>query len=676
MAVVCLCAGIANGICQPLSWQQIKGPYGGAVWAMVASQASGRMWTGNGFYTSDNGATWTPKGSGISSGSPTSHFAMAINDDGYLFSGNFTGGYRSTDGGDNWLPMFLPGSPSIISLATHGDDVWAGSYQGKIYHSTDNGNSWSVAHDGSSFSTDVYALAAVGSTVYAGTYGNGVMKSADNGANWEPRTTGLSGSGVISMSLIDPNSTASLFAGLGDINYSSNGGSSWTIVASISASVYGFAHNIQNGYFYAVTSKGFMRADNTSNWSLSNNGLTTLDLRSIAVDQTTGTIFVGTNSDGVFRSTDNGTSWTHVGTPVAVFALASSGGQMFAGTNDSIFSSSNNGVSWVQANTNISSSICNTLLSDPANGRMLAGTRDGLYLSQDNGTTWTAKNTGLTDPWIKGIIKRSNSYAVWLTVGFFTTPDLGETWVPMNAGLLDSTVTAAVYDTAGYVFVGTLNEGVFRHDGLIWQQKNEGLFPGNITSMAFNPTTGSVFVGMTGFGIYRSTDHGATWTESNNSIVSSVSQMIVAPNGTIFAATLGDGVYYSTNDGATWSYSNTGLASLTIYTLALDNNGFLWAGTLDGGVYRSATAFSGVKHADASKPSMRVYPNPVVENLFIETDEAGMLDMFDPLGNKVATYDLSAGKSGIPIEGFPAGSYLLRLSVGGTTTTASIVVVR
>jgi len=73
------------------------------------------------------------------------------------------------------------------------------------------------------------------------------------------------------------------------------------------------------------------------------------------------TLFAGTG-EGVFLSTDNGTSWTAAGLSNAIVsALAIWGTNIFAGT---IYTGVSNG---------------------------------GIFLSTDNGTSWTAVDTGLTN---------------------------------------------------------------------------------------------------------------------------------------------------------------------------------------------------------------------------------------------------------------------------------------
>ena len=103
-----------------------------------------------------------------------------------------------------------------------------------------------------------------------------------------------------------------------------------------------------------------------------------------------------------------------------------------------------------------------------------------------------------------------------------------------------------------------------------------------------------------GSGIYKSTDGGATWTNSSTGIDHKfVRQLRFKPTNqsTMYAATLGSrGFYKSLDGGATWAPSNNGLACTFINTFrevssAGINQGHLYAGTGCGGtlsgVYKS-----------------------------------------------------------------------------------------
>ncbi len=113
-------------------------------------------------------------------------------------------------------------------------------------------------------------------------------------------------------------------------------------------------------------------------------------------------IFAGTFGDGVFLSTNNGTSWTTVNTGLTntfVLSLAVNGSNLFAGTGSGVFLSTNNGTSWTAVNTGLTNTFVRSFAV--AGSNLFAGTNgDGVFLSTDNGSSWRAVNTGLTYPYV------------------------------------------------------------------------------------------------------------------------------------------------------------------------------------------------------------------------------------------------------------------------------------
>jgi hypothetical protein len=135
--------------------------------------------------------------------------------------------------------------------------------------------------------------------------------------------------------------------------------------------------------------------DNGSSWNPVNNGLTNLNIYSLAISGNN--IFAGTLS-GIFLSTNNGSSWNDIGlTGLLVYSLAISGCNIFAGTwGDGIFLSTDNGSSWNEVNNGLMNLIINSLAISGTN--IFASTwGDGVFFSTDNGSSWNVISTGLTN---------------------------------------------------------------------------------------------------------------------------------------------------------------------------------------------------------------------------------------------------------------------------------------
>ncbi|MEJ5306547.1 MAG: T9SS type A sorting domain-containing protein [Ignavibacteria bacterium] len=137
---------------------------------------------------------------------------------------------------------------------------------------------------------------------------------------------------------------------------------------------------------YAGTDGGVFRSTNNgSSWTEISATSTITRItkdRSLAVsfNEAGGTnIFVGTHANGIFLSTNNSESWTQVNTGLTnlnIYALATSGTNVFAGTyGGGVILSTNNGASWTPFNTGLSSLHVISLTISADN--LFAGTENG-----------------------------------------------------------------------------------------------------------------------------------------------------------------------------------------------------------------------------------------------------------------------------------------------------------
>src|SRR5262249_26268930 len=94
-----------------------------------------------------------------------------------------------------------------------------------------------------------------------------------------------------------------------------------------------------------------------------------------------------------------------------------------------------------------------------------------------------------------------------------------------------------------------------------WTKTNgpEGGFASNIYN---DQVSGRIFCGGNGF--YRSTDNGATWTESNSGMDADASPLAMVRSGAdLYTASL-DRVYRSTDNGTTWTGSTVPAGVLSL----------------------------------------------------------------------------------------------------------------
>ncbi len=103
---------------------------------------------------------------------------------------------------------------------------------------------------------------------------------------------------------------------------------------------------------------------------------------------------------------------------------------------------------------------------------------------------------------------------------------------------------------------------------------------GNIKAVVLSPNYAAdqtIFVGIEGSGIFKSTNNGTNWIAVNTGLTDlNVYALAISPSystdQTIFVVTYGGGVFKSTNGGANWSAVNTGLSNLYVRSIAISPN--------------------------------------------------------------------------------------------------------
>jgi hypothetical protein len=448
--------------------------------------------------------------------------------------------------------------------------------------------------------------------------------------------------------------------------------------------------------------------ENPGTWTPVNSGLTNLTIQTFAVLPISAThpgefsggaisslLFVGTYGGGVFRSTNNGTSWTEVNTGLTnqlINAFAIIDTVLFTGTyGGGVFRSSNYGASWSSVNSGLSVPYVLCLVSSPARTsvdgekfwNLFSGTYyGGVFLSTDNGANWTAVNSGLTHPFV-GALGAS-------------TGEPGGT----------------------KLFAGTLS-GIFlsTNDGVSWTAANSGVTNGYINTFAFSHDTTDpegtlhtyIFAGTNGGGVFLSSDGGIDWIPSGltKSLVRAFA--VDTPgsdengpgNPVVIAGVNGRGVFLSTDHGISWHGLNSGLANLYVHALALCPDGSggtnLFVGT-SGGIGRrsfggmSSTVEPVAREIPEGFSLCQNYPNPFnpttsigysvgVDSRQLLVATKVRITVHDLLGREVAVLvdgPKAPGSYKVEFvgENLPSGVYLCRMTAGGRMATRKMMLLR
>ncbi len=589
-------------------WIQTNGPYGGKVnsLAAVGGNIAAGVYGAGLYLSTNNGTSW----SSISRDITPNAFVVS---GGNLFAGD-GGVFLSTDSGMTWNHANEGmGTSSIFALALSGSDLFAGGIDG-LYLSTDNASSWTAVDSGLTTKW-VTALAVVGTNIFAGTRDAGVFRSTDNGSSWHEANSGLSNLYINCLATVGTDLfTGGQAEGGGGIFRSTDNGSTWT-PASMDVGVVQALLAVPDGaggtnLLAGMNSQGiFLSTDKGSSWVDLNTSFTRL-VWALAVSPSASglNLFAGTSA-GVALSTDKGSHWTLINDGINacyITCLMKSDSDLFAGTGGSgVFLSTDNGASWnlPGGDSPVNSSIVSAL--GKAGPNLVVGTLGiGDYVSTDNGSTWTTILPGLTgytfatfpSPDGSGMSLFAGTQA-----GVSVSTDNGLHWVNPSDRLTDSSgvymlvVSLAEIDTT--LFAGTLsNSGdggsLLRStdNGASWTESNTGLPYAEVEALAV--CNGSLFAGTWAKGIYVSTDKGSTWTQSGLPDIDVPALLVAGTN--IFAGTWGHGVFLSTDNGSSWSSVDSLLTNNYVSSLAI-NGGYLFIGTV--GSYNGFGTLSSTNNA-------------------------------------------------------------------------------
>jgi photosystem II stability/assembly factor-like uncharacterized protein len=241
---------------------------------------------------------------------------------GPIFAARVSGLYVSEDEGATWALAYeslnLPESLATLAVIALPDGVVVAGFNGGLLRSTDGGKQW----ENTPFAEPQPAIVALAyaedGSVFAGTLEDGVLYSTNFGEDWQTGNIGLIDSNVLCLG-VSPNfkNDSTVWAGTqSGLFCSRNGGRAWREV------------ELPMGYEAVI--------------SLAH------------VDD--GTLFVGTETQGLWRSTDKGKTWERLGAKALTGAI-------------------------------------NQIVVTPdfaETARMLVVAEDGVWLSEDGGKQWQA----------------------------------------------------------------------------------------------------------------------------------------------------------------------------------------------------------------------------------------------------------------------------------------------
>ena len=574
----------------------------------------------SGVYRSDNyGTTWRSVSNGLGSLAIASLTIDPARPD-RLWVGTALGLYRSDDEGETWsnvnrdiqCPVLT--SYRAIAVSQDGDVVLVagneladeafetrpdgGGATGRLYRSTDGGDSWHVVDS----LPESYAEGPVYPSVMFDPYvsgqafllvsGRGILRSTDHGETWSPFNAGL------------PDDRS-------DFNWKHIDVSQNFLAAT--ASTFQFDEE-------STLTKIYRSGKDTASWTSigaeASSGLIAEDVGDLAVANPIvvaktdeNTLYLGSEQwpSLFFRSTDGGNRWQ--------------GTEVRDGDNYHLDVEHSPLHNWIDAFHSIIS-----LAVDPTDlNRVYATSWFTAWRSEDAGQTWWeipagTQNTVCTDVLFAGETLLSSNMDTLI----YRSEDFGESWsasFPTRAGTpkADRDALSHAWDLELgiegdiYASVSSPNgPGIYRSDdnGVTWNHRSTGLEGvddpyTNVfteTSLAADPLRpGTVYAGnpLREEGIYVTRDSGENWSrlpgqpgsgDSTEDVLVKCLEVDPANSQRIFAGLYWDGLWYSEDGGEHWSPSNEegepDLASHSVQEIVALADGMIFA-AVDDGVYKS-----------------------------------------------------------------------------------------
>jgi len=369
----------------------------------------------------------------------------------------------------------------------------------------------------------------------------------------------------------------------------------------------------------------------------------------------------------VYRSTDNGTTWTNIADkfPDKVYYVHGHGNFVFAivGVN-AIYVSADDGVTWAaKPGIAFTGGAIMSLVSDGTTLYAVSN-RNAVFKSVDYGSTWTQININYTQAQVLGLdfaaVGNTMAFCA-VNLGSFISADGGASWVLKNPPIAVGSVQAHNNEIYGTTF------GMFKLVNNDWTKIASG-FPGGLGITA--GTKGSISMGTKIFTYYYdiitqsakifvSDNNGSNWSEAGNNLPTAITSSL-----NNFLAVTQDYLY---------CYISSSQAVTGVYRLKINST--------------SAIEDENISSDFSLEQN---YPNPFNPETTIsyklQVASNVSLKVYDVLGNEVATLRFQLKQQGnykvmfnvkTPyMASLPSGIYFYTLKAGSFSSTKKMLLIK
>lgn len=529
--------------------------------------------------STNGGTTWNPTDLNwtVNQGRVISRLLIDPTNSSILLAATSNGIYRTTNAGANWTQVrtgnfkdmeFKPGDPNTVYAC--GTTFWK---------STNNGATWSQITSG--VPTGVSRLAigvtpANSSYVYIlasnTSYGLlGVYRSTDSGTSftqrhgstpnllgWSSTGSGTGGQGWYDLAIGVSNTNADVLV-VGGINIwrSTNGGTSFTI----------------NGH-WTGTGAPYVHAD----------------IHDLIFLPGSGSHYYSGNDGGVFRTTNNGSSWADISNQMEIaqqyrIGLSTSNPSLIIAGHQDNGTNKLNGTNWTEI---YGGDGMDCFIDRTNNNRMFASYVYGDYQrSNDGGNTWTNIINGLPggggswlSPWHQDPTVTNTLYCGYANI--YKTTNSGNSWTQAGT-LTGGTGNVVEFDIApsnNQIIYAVKRDRIFKttNGGGTWDNITGSLPVASayLTNLEISSTDpNKVWVTFSGYSsgnkVFRTTDGGTSWVNYSSGLPNIPANCVVFENGTNDGVYVGMdvGVYYRDNTMPTFIPYMTGMPNVIVTDLEI-----------------------------------------------------------------------------------------------------------
>ncbi len=556
------------------------------------------------------------------------------------------GFFNSTNQGVSWTSKILTDTlgkaycvaadPSNSNIIYAGASIFHFTYMPRVYKSIDGGTTFTNISSGLNAGSYVYALEVHPTNpniVYAGTYLGGIYRSTNAGSSWNLVSSDTLRIYSFSTTPLDPNH---VYAGTQMAVFkSTNSGQSWfnsgtgirgKNVRGLSAS------HLQNNRIYAGDLAGFFKTtDAGANWYASNNGINGLPVTTFDVAPSTpAIIYAYAYVIGVFKTTDAGINWiltpeftadagvddlaVSYNDPDIVLCVEGSGPG-----NAELFKTTDGGTSWFVDDPGYHDS--GGAVATVPNSDLVYWYGGGSSLSEPPNVKSVSQTTDAGTSWIRHDLTASSGRTHSLAVD------------PNNPAIIYAGGNPAMHKTT--------------NSGSNWTNYSSGI-TGYVYDIAVDSIDPNIVYAVTPAGVFKTTSGGSSWI--NTGTMNGKSVAINPHDHNLIYAGTGTGVYKSTSGGGGWTVMNDGLDNTIVTCLDISQE-YLYASTDGAGVFRWYIDIGASENYPVQKKysGLCVHPNPARELVRIDYQVCFIdylqISIYNSNGNLVKTLISSTGKS-------------------------------